>query len=792
MVVEGATGVGLLMQSAVSVTAFDADELQALGVTDVADLGAVTPNLQIVTAGSTTPIFFIRGVGLNDFTANASGAVAVYQDDVPLNLPAFTSGPLYDIEDVVVLLGPQGSGPGRNASAGAIRSTSRKPTGEFDAFLRTEYGNYDAKTFEGAVGFPILGDELAARFAFKVDQREGFMTNTGVIGGPGLPKNMNNVDRWAARGMLRYRPANTELDFLLNVHGVRVDQLGTVGQPLGAQRFLGSATTQEAYQAPEVAAELTEYQTAEWDKDGVNIPLGVCRRTPGCLALRDAGTVRAQDRLARELASGRPLDKKPFVGDYNLPGHERQETWGASLRGEATVGTISFVSVTGFERYQRSRMLDFDFTPRTIFEFDIKDDAWQVTEDIRLEQTLDVTPLTWRAGGFFLAEELDYDQLTIAGGQVRPLVQIFTQSTYGFGIYSEFEWRFTDDFELLAGVRYNWEYKEFDIEAINLSPSQNLCEVGFGTIGNPSAVIPPCKTQATFSDPTGVVSLTYDFDESRSAYLKYSRGWKGPQYNVSNGSTRDAFTLAKPETIDAVETGFHGGFWDDRIKLKGALFLYRYANYQVFVFTNDSNAPPQRIVRNANSARLYGAELETDVEPIDRLELNVRFAWLESKFLDFKDSGIRRIPIAPTEPPLITEVPIDFTGNRLPNTPRFEVNGSIQYSFESERLGALIPRYEFRFMDDVTFDPSNGRGAPDNLGNIFLPKHTIGQKARILHNMQLTYRAPGESIELAFWIRNLTNEVYKTLAFDTSAVAGLVGNLVGLPRTYGLAVKFDF
>lgn len=203
------------------------------------------------------------------------------------------------------------------------------------------------------------------------------------------------------------------------------------------------------------------------------------RTGPGSTRARARlGPAPRQEALRRRLQPARPR----AAGDL-----------GRLLRGEATVGTISFVSVTGFERYQRSRMLDFDFTPRTIFEFDIKDDAWQVTEDIRLEQTLDVTPLTWRAGGFFLAEELDYDQLTIAGGQVRPLVQIFTQSTYGFGIYSEFEWRFTDDFELLAGVRYNWEYKEFDIEAINLSPSQNLCEVGFGTIGNPSAVIPPAR-----------------------------------------------------------------------------------------------------------------------------------------------------------------------------------------------------------------------------------------------------------------------------------------------------------
>jgi hypothetical protein len=110
-------------EAADSVTGFGAEDLAALGAQDIADLAAFTPNLEIVTAGATTPTFFIRGVGLNDFNSNSTGAVAIYQDDVPINAPALQLSTLYDMEAVNVLRGPQGTGLARNASAGAIKST---------------------------------------------------------------------------------------------------------------------------------------------------------------------------------------------------------------------------------------------------------------------------------------------------------------------------------------------------------------------------------------------------------------------------------------------------------------------------------------------------------------------------------------------------------------------------------------------------------------------------------------------------------------------------------------------
>jgi outer membrane receptor protein involved in Fe transport len=137
-------------------------------------------------------------------------------------------------------------------------------------------------------------------------------------------------------------------------------------------------------------------------------------------------------------------------------------------------------------------------------------------------------------------------------------------------------------------------------------------------------------------------------------------------------------------------------------------------------------------------------------------------------------------------------VAIDFTGNRLPNTPRFKVSASVDYQWVLGRFGLLTPRYDIVWTDDVFFDPSDGRGSPNDNNEIFMPDFAIGQRGYVLQSIRLTYESPGEEVEVAFWVRNLTDQTYKSLAFDASASAGLVGNLFGDPRTYGLTVALSW
>ena len=796
ILVQGQAGQGIEADAAASVTAFDAEDLTAMGIDDIGDVSQYTPNLEIRTAGSTTAVFFIRGVGLNDFTANASGSVAIYQDDIALNLPAIQTGQIFDTEDLQILKGPQGSGPGRNASAGAIHVYSRKPSGELGGFLRVDRGNFGFIDTEGAIEAPLVDDIVSARGAFRYTLRDGIVENRcarfsaaehaapGRLCGnivdpePGerrdgsfkkLEEDLNDLDTWAARGQFRILPPDSDVELLFNLHGGRIDQLATVGEHIGTQQGLPGNADRIGYRQPEINNERLVRQQNYRDR-GLPAPARLARQ-------------RLAGRLAR-----RPLDKRPFQGDYNVDGFERMDTIGGFLRTSLELDAASLSSTTGIEHYNRDRIIDADYSPNRLFEFIIDDDAWQVTQDLRAEGDLETLPITWRTGAYYLQEELTYDQQTPAGDSLTRIDQAFVQKTWSWGVYAGATWAFRDNFELEAGVRHNWERKGFNVDIRR--GGLNVCNPP------PGAPVPDCGEQRrTFQEPTGTIALRWLPTDSTSAYLKYSHGWKGAQFNVRDGTDRNiAIDVADPEQIDSMEFGLHGDWLDGRFVLDTAFFWYSYQNYQVFAFTNDADTAPQRVVLNANDAVLYGAELEVVALPVEQLQLDLRFGWLESKFLDFTDTGSRLI--AGTG--LFFEQVIDYNGNRLPNTPRFKVSGGAKYDIRASAARAASRRAGT--SPGSTTSPST----PPKAGERRVPWRRPCPPTRLAraHRGPEGLHAPqrsadlqdgqGGNVEVAGWVRNVTNEVYKTLAFDASQSVGFVGNLVGVPRTFGGSVTFQF
>jgi outer membrane receptor protein involved in Fe transport len=167
-----------LQDAPTSSTSFNASDLQALRIEDIADLANYTPNLEINTAfAASNPTIFIRGIGLKDYNANAAGAVAVYQDGININAPAIQLGQLFDIEGIDVMRGPQGSVNGRNATAGAIMIRSAMPDGEFGVTTSLTYGNYNDIEVETAINIPLIEDVLNMRVSGTAQFRDGYTKN---------------------------------------------------------------------------------------------------------------------------------------------------------------------------------------------------------------------------------------------------------------------------------------------------------------------------------------------------------------------------------------------------------------------------------------------------------------------------------------------------------------------------------------------------------------------------------------------------------------------------------------
>jgi len=820
-----------------SVTGFGAEDLEALGVQDISDLAAFTPNLEIVTSGSTTPTFFIRGVGLNDFNSNSTGAVAIYQDDVARNAPALQLSKLFDIEAVNVVKGPQGTGLFRNASAGAIKVYSRKPSGEFGGYLRSDIGNYNLRDFEGAIEAPIFSDMLAGRVAFAFTERDGTMKNRcgnaaadanrvaspgrgvlsvlgktstdtpwSICGEPvtpgqisdiptGLESRLNNQDNWAMRGTLLFRPT-LDIDWTLNFHGARRDELSRVGQSIGTRGFvckdgdlencdlpgrvgsdgssriggnLGGAQgiAPTGYRPREITRRLETLAPCNIGIPGR--PFGTCNDL-----VNQASDNAAKIKLARELA--RNLDRKPHVGDFNRTGDTTNDTWGTYLRGDIVLPFgIQFTTTTGYDNYDRQIDLDLDFSPETLFQILTDDDGWQVTQDARLEgQHGAQGQFRWDIGAYLLQEELNVVVKTDLGDVALFGVgeRAYKQELLSGGGYISMAFDFWDDFTLDGGFRYNSERKKLDFsleQGIGLGRSQKLRD--------------------TWSAPTGTIRLTYRFREDTHAFWKYTRGWKPGSYNATS-SFSTGVTTADPEKIDSFETGLSGSWFDGRLGLDGSFFFYLYQDYQLFTAQQFAGGNPEFVILNADDAEVFGVEIDASVRPWTGAFANVRASWLESQFIEFVQT--QQDIIVENGAQVVVDRELNNTGNPLLNSPRFKVSLTLEQLFPLGRFGSLTTRYDAVWTDTTYFDATKGRGIPNVDNKSFLPEDTIAQRPYWLHNFRVTYQPINGRIQLSGWVRNMTDKAYKTFAFDASTFSQTSIFFVGDPRTYGGSLTISF
>jgi len=180
---------------------------------DIVALATRIPGLYAESSnGRIAPRFYIRGLGNTDFDLAASQPVSIIMDEVVMENVVLKSFPLFDIEQVEVIRGPQGSLFGKNTTAGIIKFDSRKPTQETDGYGKFSYGTYGTRNLEFAVGAG-LSDSVSMRVSVLNQHRDDWVDNSftnenDVMGG---------YDETAARLQLLFTPSE-ELDVLLNVH----------------------------------------------------------------------------------------------------------------------------------------------------------------------------------------------------------------------------------------------------------------------------------------------------------------------------------------------------------------------------------------------------------------------------------------------------------------------------------------------------------------------------------------------------------------------------------------------
>ena len=405
----------------VSISTISSEELDVLGSggNDVRFLSARVPSLNIESSyGRAFPRFYIRGLGNTDFDLNASQPVSLIYDEVVQENPLLKGFPVFDLERIEVLRGPQGTLFGRNTPAGVVKFESAKPTQETEGYAQIAHGTDGMWNFEGAIG-GALSDRWSARASGLFQRREDSVANTHARG---PERGLEGYDESAARVQFLYE--GDAFEGLFNLHARHLN---------GAARLFRA----------NIIAPRSNDPMAGFDRDRVAID-GVNSS--------ELDTWGGSARLRWEL--GR-------VNLYSITGYESAESFN---RGDIDGGFGAVFLGPGNSGP--------GFIPFAAESADGLPHHRQITQEFRVESN-EWGRFDWQAGLFYFDEDLSIDSFnydSLAPGNPQSGLAVQAQRNRAWAVFASGEYDVTDAFKLRGGLRYTQDEKNFSAQVIRQVP----------------------------------------------------------------------------------------------------------------------------------------------------------------------------------------------------------------------------------------------------------------------------------------------------------------------------------
>ncbi|MDG2071947.1 MAG: TonB-dependent receptor [Pseudomonadales bacterium] len=628
-----------LQKIGISVSAFNGDQLNALGSADIASLSNFVPNLQIGSESSDLKIM-LRGVGSDNLEAFSDPGVALHIDGVYQARPSGGSALFYDMQRVEVLRGPQGTLYGRNATGGAINFISNKPDQDFDATIDVSLGENDWQRVRGMVNTPLIEDELMLRVVATDEQRDGLQENLFPGGTEG-----NDIDDTSFRAQLLWEPSEAASILL----SARSQEKGGVGPARKRTSSPGPETT---------------------SPDGTPANCGDC------------GYIADPDDLRKVY--------KDTAESFDL------ETSGFSLTADYDFGPVILTVLGANQTTDMDLIQDSDqgMSPNGVpfgstDAVTVAQESDQTTFELRLASN-DDSDFTWIVGAFYLSEDaLQHTMVNrdrsdpvspfapqIPDVNINIMHDVEIESTALFGQTS---YQINDSLKLTAGIRFTEDKKSAVGGTIS---TLNFPNLPFPIADGAQDYTP----EDEWSKTTGKLGLDWDLNEDSMVYATISTGFKAGGFNFGVAGS-DSYD---PEEVTAYEIGSKNRFLDNTLQLNATAFYYDYEELQVFQVVDQTV-----IVRNAASAEIYGAEFEVVYAPTEALKIDVSLGLLEAKYEDFVLPSNLFLDGA-GDPTLI-----DVSGNQLINAPEWSGHIGVQYTFDLNNLGKLTVRVQSYLTDDI-------------------------------------------------------------------------------------------
>ncbi len=564
-----------LQKTPLAITALSGEALQRAQVRDLGDINGLVPSLRIGEAGGYAQIT-LRGIGINSQTPLAESAVALNLNEVYVSRPIASLSGLYDVTDLEVLRGPQGTLYGRNATAGAVNITTARPTDVLSGYANLTAGSYRLIRAEGAVGGPLIGDKLLFRIAGFREQRHGYGTNTITH------SDVDDKNDYGVRATLVFKPATNIKATLIAEHFEEHDNgsafhyfsaAGLTGLPgaIGAPpvfSLLGGTEPSDSY-------DVTDRYDPKFRLHTTALT-GLVELGNGPFTVKSITGYRDQSSFTRTNISGGDPGAFVISGE---PAHQ------FSQEVQAHYDTASLHLTGGLFYFHEHD----NYRPGTI-----------ATDNAIVNLIIPGHPVPGFTRNF----------------EVGGLQKVRAEAAFGEAIVN-----LTDKLSITAGLRYSSERKQLT----------NRFLVDFFTpyTGDfrSSTPIPGTTLPArTFNSTTPKVGVQYQASPDTMLYASYSKGFKSGGFSVGTDDV-SASAGYSPEKLTDYEAGVKTRLFDNRLRLSLAGFYYDYTDLQVLEAVGTAV-----VTVNAATARVYGAEAEFSAVPTPALTIDGSISWLHSRY----------------------------------------------------------------------------------------------------------------------------------------------------------------
>ena len=790
-----------LQDVGIAVSAFTGDQLRAFDATDSFDIAAYTPGVHISgnLAGQNTQ-FTIRGVTHNDGNDIIESPNAVYLDEGYIAIAQAQTFALLDLERVEILKGPQGTLFGRNATGGVVSFFSKKPNfEEFEGFVQLDWGQFDVSndasrhSIEGAFGGPI-SDTMAIRAAFRHSEQDPYLENLYPQGQPefnvfGLPffpigdpgegsgADLGDDDTTVGRLTLSIRPSD-RLEITLS--GNYADSELSTG-PYQSKSTIalvedvgGRSEVYNVIDTPANETRLSILTAGGVDSgldgggDGlVDSPFG-----PGnCAAIG----------LCARMAPGADFfgyldpdgDDFTFSSDFAFDDQGSTENSGLNARIEYELQNgMSFVSVTDHKSYKKKLFIDVDAAPVNQLANYGSVDATSLTQEFRLSGGSERSD--WVVGAYYLNIDTDSSNAlkappnSIFGVIALPadVVTIASLETDSYSLFGQYEYQFTDAMRLIGGVRIMREEKDY-VGNWGLTPSMGNDQVSYDTsmyIPNAAGAGDPLSYQDDLSESfwTGKLQLDYTPNDDLLIYAGVNRGVKAGSFNAALlgaylGGGGNAGVPYDEEVLTSFELGFKSTIAGGAARLNGSAYYYDYADYQAFLFVGVGG-------NSVNlDAETYGAEIELQASPTDRLDLILSASYV--------DATIEDLPLRNGSP-----LPLrDVTPTYAPEVQAFAM---ARYTIPLAAGSSIAIQGDLSYSDEFYY----------NLRNFDADKFD----SYTMVNGLISWTSSDQSLVASLLINNITDERAGIQGFDLATLCGCNEVSYRAPRNWAVQVRKEF